>query len=614
MLGDSRGSISVYPFNWILLSKAPFEQSLTSKITQDESITNNYTQNTNSETGENVLKKVKREVIDAETLILKYLNEKDEARVASGFPKIGVILPTLLLAYIHGTDPVTCMVSSPESKGFFSIGQDSTLSFYKDIKLPSVYHDFNDFYTWRRDNWVSSLPISTPTQLWVFPSVHIAVSPYCPNIYVGGYQGSDYMVWDLLMNRQILCVEGGAWKRPHNASLTITNSGNSTPRVTFACLAPSGKTDTVMLFTGSKSLIYDSIYSIGSPIPNKVINSCLIVDTPNINLAIAGGEDPVISIYSQADFSLLQWSTLPKNSTIKTLSYSPLTSDPHRGLLLGAGGKLMYFLFAYDTRKSTEESISLPIFPLRRVGDGNIGLDTNQDHRIMSSSVVYIGEDEATESSLFLIVLGDSRGWVTIGMTSVRWNFQHNQSNDFTSVQRTRYMTRPQSPMTILWQKEVSVCPILSLSSINTSNGDNKSIFFTVGDTKGVVKSFFFNYNQKENTENILLTPQCTPNPYAPPQPEKTSDSSNSSNSCQLVFEISNHFMGVNCLQLYSEGKMTSGGESLEKLVIISGGDCQSIGFHSFELKIKYGEVSFDTFFFFFLSFISNFFSIFISF
>lgn len=597
MLGDARGSISVYPFNWVLLSSAPFEQSLTSKIS-DETL-NSYIPPANNEGGENVLKKVKREVIDAETVILKFLNQKDEARVASGFKKLGVILPSLLLAYIHGTDPVTCMVSSSECMGFFSTGQDSTLSFYKDIKLSSLYFDYCDYYTWRRDNWISSLPISTPTQLWIFPSVNPKISPYCPNIYVGGYQGSDYMIWDLLMNRQVLCVEGGAWKRPHNSSLNVVNSnGNSAPQLNFACLAPSGKTDTVLLYTGSKSLIQDNIYSVGSPIPNKVINSCLIVDTPSLKLSVAGGEDPIISIYSHDDFSLVQWSTLPKNSTIKTLSYSPLLSDSNRGLIVGAGGKLMYFLFAYDTNKSTEDHISLPIFPLRRIGDGNIGVDAGQDHRIMSSSVVYIGEDESTESSVFLIVLGDSRGWVTIGMTSVRWGFQQTKSIDFSTTQRTRYMTRPQSPMIILWQSEVSVCPILSLSAINTSTGVNKSIFFSVGDTKGLIKSFFFSFNMNKNTDNIILTPQTTPNPYSTVE-HNTNTPSPSYNNCQLVFEITNHFMGVNCLQLYSEGKMVSGNESLEKLVIVSGGDCQSIGFHSFELKVKYSDVSYILKYFF---------------
>jgi WD40 repeat protein len=108
---------------------------------------------------------------------------------SSGTP----VSPHIFIPSAHGVDLVSCIVANDETGGFFSVGHDGNFNVYDSAG--------------QLTNKLKCLPIKSPDQ------IHLLGSGSELSIYIGGYLGGQYLVYDIRKGYQVMKIEGGGWKR-----------------------------------------------------------------------------------------------------------------------------------------------------------------------------------------------------------------------------------------------------------------------------------------------------------------------------------------------------------------------------------------------------------------
>eukprot|EP01038_Epipyxis_sp_PR26KG_P015877 gene15877-21527_t len=474
---------------------------------------------------------------------------------------------------IHGSEPVSCMIETRE--GFISCGHDGFLCVFnfvthnnsndnihsdnnnKNCDFMDISNDWkivNKYHSPMHKEWVlmnklTCLPITTPDQVFAdYKSDPFSHSTTIQSLYVAGYHGNEYIIWDIFNGYQIMRVEGGGWKRPHNTSLTITNKLNnycSLPSVKFICAVPQNnnnksKGSSVLHCFGAKptELLLPSHGKGGDDNHTKQLTIAMLplhLQVPSLGrvgyccsflrshvshavdqYVMTGGEDGIIKVFHIPSFKFKQEIHLPDNACIKAMKTVSMAteSDPNRVLFIVGGGKLSYQCYLYDqhTSKMTEmidengESSSFSCV-FHQIHESAIRHNVSQDHRILSIDCIpslHSNNNNNINNNdwLGLIILCDSRGYATIVRIEVLINPTplYSLNSDLIVATPDRFVRSDLKINTsILQELCVSSFPLLCCNVLYVA--DSSDILVTYGDTSGFVHVWIINSN-KINHEN----------------------------------------------------------------------------------------------------------------
>ncbi len=331
-----------------------------------------------------------------------------------------MLLSTDVINFLSGGNDSTYVYHSNEcsTKVATQTGAlaDKQASDSSNIRTQSI---FPAFYCART---CSALPIRTPMQFFVRPRV-AAASNRAANaqlheadydLYMSGYFGEAFIIYDVYRSQQILHVDGGSWKR--NAACTIfgdTSCGNKMPGAFFVSAVPtdgpSGKTVELHHYHAAPCRTLASashcgrvLYGVSYFGPQRTGEGrCMSV----------GGDDGRIKIYNHIQDALIATArydtTLPLSLAVKCMSsaeswQAQRYSGRTHGVLLGAGNRLTYSLWRWLYADKPESTTGLAL-----VASGSLAAQSSQDHRIMCSYVQALPLG-------YLIALGDSRGKVSL--------------------------------------------------------------------------------------------------------------------------------------------------------------------------------------------------------
>jgi WD40 repeat protein len=386
---------------------------------------------------------------------------------------------------VHGKDPVSS-ISSYGFNSFLSVGHDSTIQFFV---LYSNNSSNSSKSCWQLVNSMSTHPIHTPDQIFVPPIASSNPSSVPQkSIIIAGYHGNSFIVFDILQSYQLMRIDGGGWKRPHRCNVTfpgqLKNSVGASPTVLFVCPVPVGKNETELQFFGSvsatntESLENENNYHVqlNSSGFGRVNNSSIIVSAPRPlhDILVIGGEDCTVKMYDLPSLQLLQETTLAKNSTLKSLSTSSCGTENQKGIVLGGGGKLLYYIWSYDFKEVTKD------IPLRKLVVGTVWPQATQDHRILSVESCYLNQtvsDNYNVQDNFLLFLSDSRG--ILNVLSLQLDFESNEQKPYL-IQSLYEIAVSENPLL-----SSSLLPLYVMPSLDEELLVH--IICCVGDTKGSV-------------------------------------------------------------------------------------------------------------------------------
>jgi hypothetical protein len=465
--------------------------------------------------------------------------------------------PIYFFNKVHATDPVSKILGSP--KGFISIGHDSTINYFEEFSHSSHIY-------WKVVNNALTMPVHTCDQINIIYSDDTSNNPIASSsIYLSGFHGSSFLIYDLRRNYQLMRIEGGGWKRPHSSRLLLPNSqskSNSSqlPTALFTCPAPVGKTETELQIIGSTihaNLESPSEYPIqlGCSSFGKVSYCSVMIEHELCSAAsekemlswlVVAGEDCTMKVFSYPDLLLLQETTLSKNSSMKALATTSFkTENQSKGIVVGGGGKLLYYIWLYDfehyldnPHQNNLKTMQSSFAPLQKLYVGNITPDASQDHRIMCVDVLFLNyfpqksipvaslpQESTTVNDLTyfqadvyecLLLLSDSRGFMTIV------NFQYYDYQDdflpFSSYERN-WNKRQFSVVQHLL--EISSSPMLSCAFLELpyhtpehqeKEEDYRFVLVAGGDSRGIVDVLLLPIKQK--TEVLDPATSSTINPY----------------------------------------------------------------------------------------------------
>jgi hypothetical protein len=151
------------------------------------------------------------------------------------------------------------------------------------------------------------------------------------------------------------------------------------------------------------------------------------------------------------------------NSSLKSLSTARSDASSDRGIVLGGGGKLQYYIWTYDRSSgcTTGSALGDVLFSAK---EGTVWGKATQDHRILSVQCEYLEQatlshtlGDGRENILverYAILLCDSRGAAVLGV------FEHGVLG--TSVAAPGPARH--SAFHVLQQIQPSQCPVLSSS------------------------------------------------------------------------------------------------------------------------------------------------------
>jgi hypothetical protein len=312
--------------------------------------------------------------------------------------------PLVSFSRIHHTDPVSCIVGHPG--GFITVGHDGMLNFFEEV---NHRYSSSGALKWVHAGRLSCLPITTPDRVVLNGG---SIDYRGESLIVCGYHGSLYMAWDLRRSYQLLRVEGGGWKRPHIcvvatprrhpritpiAVVRYSSSSNNQsavvevgdlPGVVFVSPAPTSSNDTILeLYQSTPSLLSfcgrdgnivedgdgnedNLVLRIGKGLSSSShgrVAYCaaficshrayddddevdVAADHPvaSVEFVVVGGENSCVKAFSLPDLRLHQELSLSSNSSLKTLSCVCSAVNSSRGIVVGGGGKLQYYVWSYD--------------------------------------------------------------------------------------------------------------------------------------------------------------------------------------------------------------------------------------------------------------------------
>lgn len=310
--------------------------------------------------------------------------------------------PLVSFSRIHHTDPVSCIVGHPG--GFITVGHDGMLNFFEEV---NHRYSSSGALKWVHAGRLSCLPITTPDRVVLNGE---SIDHRGESLIVCGYHGSLYMAWDLRRSYQLLRVEGGGWKRPHICVVATprrhpritpiavvrdsSSSNNQSavvevgdlPGVVFISPAPTSSNDTILeLYQSTPSLLSfcgrdgnivedgdgnedNLVLRIGKGLSSSShgrVAYCaaficshrayddevdVAADHPvaSVEFVVVGGENSCVKAFSLPDLRLHQELSLSSNSSLKTLSCVCSAVNSSRGVVVGGGGKLQYYVWSYD--------------------------------------------------------------------------------------------------------------------------------------------------------------------------------------------------------------------------------------------------------------------------
>ncbi len=446
-------------------------------------------------------------------LFLQNEGRNSVTKLASDAAESIIRCPDFYFNKVHATDPVSGIIGT--AKGFITIGHDNSMAFFEEFtKREQLW--------WRMTNSMLVLPVHTPDFIHITSTGEEdrIASVAHSSIYLGGYHGSSYVVYDLKRNYQLLRIEGGGWKRPHHCQLINSPSSGKvsecdhTPFAMFTCPAPRGKTET-------------ELNIIGSAVPSNLQNSAVV---PPLHLShnafgkvsycstliqsrarkehswiAVGGEDCTMKVFSFPEINQLQETTLSKNSSLKALASASFDCEgKDRGIVVGGGGKLLYYIWLYDFEQYEVTSFT----PLHKLYVGNVTPNASQDHRILNVNVLfwkyYIkietlphptllkedgGKDEVLACDVYqsLILLSDSRGYITL-VDFQYYDYEENYQRYYLNDRNWN----KKDFVVVQHLLEISSYPMLSTNMLKLPRketlGENlEFLLVAVGDTRGIV-------------------------------------------------------------------------------------------------------------------------------
>ena len=415
-----------------------------------------------------------------------------------------------MLFGVHRPELVSCITAcGPDS--FCTTGHDGYLNIFA-LRTTYVEVDYRSVRQQRRYtviNQLSCLPVKTPTH------VSVVGEGEGTKIYVAGFLGSVFLVYDVLNGYGLFATEGGHWKRPHHFSLMHCDT-RPCPRVLFCCAASADKpscstclsvVDTDHLVrssllpydhTHSKAMSETDYISILRRIQREVAEGSRPSTSPTVDLSpsrchygtagfgqtlyccaylnfsavhsnegrlglsnvLIGGEDGRLRLYHTTDevceseafreghsyisstgegMRYLQEVSMSLNIPIKTVSvvYSSSSAHASRGLVIAAGGRLTYSVWAFCLADSlnlayiaspSDLSYTNIYHPMNQLLQytihGGIDPKASQDHRILTSLSAHVdtrsyhlksgSTDVCFEVESYLILFGDSRGVISV--------------------------------------------------------------------------------------------------------------------------------------------------------------------------------------------------------
>ena len=420
------------------------------------------------------------------------------------------ILYQYMLFGVHRPELVSCITSGGPNS-FCTTGHDGYLNIFA---LGTTYVEADDGSVIQQQrykviNQLSCLPIKTPTH------VSVVGEGEGTKIYVAGFLGSVFLVYDVLNGYGLFSTEGGHWKRPHH--FTLMHGGTRPcPRVLFCCAAsadrPSYSTCLSVVDTDhlvrSRRLPYDHAHlkatsetdyiailrriqrevaggsepyssptTALSPLRchygtagfGQTLYRCAYLNFPavhavggrvDISNVLIGGEDGKLRLYHTKDevsggeaftegqtyisstgegMRYLQEVSMSLNIPIKTVTvvYSSSSTHSHRGLVIAAGGRLTYTVWAFSLADSLNPACLASALDLSRTNiyhsmnqllqytvHGSIDPKASQDHRILTSLSAHVdttayhlkngSTDVCFEVESYLILFGDSRGVISV--------------------------------------------------------------------------------------------------------------------------------------------------------------------------------------------------------
>jgi WD40 repeat protein len=464
------------------------------------------------------------------------------------------LAPVAAVSKIHGTDPVSCIAHC--DTGFVTAGHDGVLHLFTEIVaecgvscgMTAVPSDMA--LSWAHTSKINCLPITTPDQILLTEE----------GLYVCGYHGSLYMIVDVRRGYQLLRVEGGGWKRPHRCALNPTVAGalaQGLPACLFVCPAPLQKDNTGLQLFGAVPSTTNGVtvpLHLGCPSMGRVGYCAAFITGRNgaeeedgvsdasaasSDFVVVGGEDSCVKVYSVPKLELVQEVSLSMNSSLKSLCSVTSAASGTRGIVVGGGGKLQYYIWMFDrslgcTRRSALGDVLLS------GAKGSTWAKATQDHRILSVHAVYVGSSTGTTAGSaavayvekYAVLMCDSRGIAAVGI------FEHSLLGAGGAQVAS---------FSVLHQIQASQCPLLSCAISRMPDPVTGTLVAVMGDTTGTVSVW------KISTDN---TAQHSPR-YASKQPitslvtELVTHSGARSEESRLVERVAQyapHTMGANAL------------------------------------------------------------------
>lgn len=513
---------------------------------------------------------------------------------------------------VHDTDPVTAITAIGKNQqnrqpGCISLGQNGLVVVYSitvthsstSIQIISRATSFPISFP----DYVCFAPAATPAGAGTTcgsesdPMLNNNVS-----VYIGGYTGDEYLICEFSKeNRlyQLLRVGAGGWKRPHcclvrqryvqeQSALARSNTKLPPPAelpwVSFVnCIPLKAGTDVVLTTnyatdsdTGSIIGDRNRVASLPPCIKNlppsfgKVGYCCAAIESAQTTgkaprYFVVGGEDGVLKAFAHLSdgdsatvggLRIVQEMTMrgftPARAMVACSASTGVSAGGARGILVACGGKLMYSIWTYDF-SSNDNAILPPLdcyFRLQ-VNGATTWDKATQDHRLLTTSCVSWNASSNTGVSsdeIFVVVLGDSRGMVTL----VAYTWSTGSCELIDEFECSEF--------------PILVSSVIRLPSASDNGGvsDTQSFVGFFGDSDGTVFSYLF---------TISLATQSLAT--------KT-----------FLGSFEAHDMGVNCIACsrpiaINNTKINSDADASELTVIIaSGGDDQALCVAAVKLRL----------------------------
>lgn len=354
---------------------------------------------------------------------------------------------------LHDVESVSCIKAIPHT-GFCSLGHDGTMAIFK-CKLVGEEISISLLQQ------LKCSPISLPDQIIIHGSGNLQ------SIYIAGYHSSEFFVWDVRRGYQVCRVSSGGWKRPHSSSISFPAENLLPSNFSYVYLAPrKSEKDTVL-----KCLLYQPLTFTPSSLsqasdrpvpasisPNRVpvqlgisslgrVGYCAsflpltneIAERKQIQLLAVAGEDAIIKIFhkdeSSNGFNYFQDCQMPGNVQIRCVKSVESLDKPGSGVMLAAGGRLMFAIWHYDVNEWDCEYSLIALTHSGCFSDSSRSGKSKsmrtgkqchssggQDHRILSCDAVSLDRDHFKTHSdtselldaTFVALFCDSRGIATL--------------------------------------------------------------------------------------------------------------------------------------------------------------------------------------------------------